>query len=71
MSILFQTWGPREIDTKRENALDGSGDYLVSDKLFALIGFEIIDFRKELTSKNSVKTLKEVIHSLIPSKLIK
>ena len=47
------------------NALDGSEDYLVSDKLFALIGDEMVDFRKELKSQNSVKTLKGVIRSLI------
>ena len=67
-----------KIDTKREfkslfvtNALDGSEDYLVSDKLFALIGDEMVDFRKELMSQNSVKTLKEVIRNLISSKGVK
>ena len=49
------------------NALDGSEDYLVSSKLFALIGDEMVDFRKELMSQNSVKTLKEVIRNLIPT----
>ena len=41
--MLLQAWETLEIYTKREfislfvaNALDGSQDYLVSDKLFAL-----------------------------------
>ena len=62
MSMLLQVWETLKIDTKREfkslfatNALDGSEDYLVLDKLFALIGDEMIDFRKELMSQNSVK----------------
>ena len=58
MSVLLQAWETLEIDTKRgfkslfvTNALDGSEDYLVSDKLFALIGDEMVDFRKELMSQ--------------------
>ena len=65
MSMLLQAWERLEIETKREfkslfvtNALDGSEDYIVSDKLFALTGDEMVDFRKELMSQNSVKTLK-------------
>ena len=50
------------------NALDGLENYLVSDKSFALIGDETVDFHKELMSQNSVKTLKEVIRNLIPPK---
>ena len=80
MSMLLQAWETLEIDTIREfkslfvtDALDGSEDYLVSDKLFVLIGDEMVDFRKELMSRNSVKTLKvkEVIRYLIPPKGVK
>ena len=53
------------------NALDGSEDYLVSDKLFAIIRDEMVGFWKEFMSQNSVKTLKEVIRILIPSKGVK
>ena len=53
------------------NALDESEDYLVSDNLFALIGEEMVDFRKELMPQNSVKSLKEVIRNLIPPKEVK
>ena len=34
------------------NALDGSEDHLVSDKLFALIGSDMQKFRKELTESH-------------------
>ena len=57
VSMLWQAWETLEIDTKREfkslfvtNALDRSEDYLGSDKLFALIGDEMVDFWKELIS---------------------
>ena len=55
MSVLLQA--------KREfkslfvtKALDGSEDYIVSNKLFALIGDEMIDFWKEMMSQNFFKT---------------
>ena len=64
MFMSLQAWKALEIDTKRDfnqlfviNALDGSEDYLVSCKLSALIGDEMVDFRKELRAQNSVKTL--------------
>ena len=71
-------WETLEADSKREcksifvtNALDGSEDYLVSNKLFALIGDEMVNFWKELMPQNLVKTLKEVIRNLIPPKVDK
>ena len=76
--MLLQAWKTLEFDTKREfkslfltNALDGSEDYLVSNKLFALTGGEMIDFWKELMSQNFVKTLIEVIRNLLPPKGIR
>ena len=64
MFMSLQAWETLEIDTKRDfnqlfviNALDGSEDYRVSCKLSALIGDEMVDFRKELRAQNSVKTL--------------
>ena len=64
MFMSLQAWETLEIDTKRDfnqlfviNALDGSEDYLVSCKLSALIGDEMVDFRKELSAQNSVKTI--------------
>lgn len=78
MSMLLEAWETLQIDTKKEfkslfvtNLLDGSEDYLVSVKLFSLVGEEIVAFRKELMSSNSSKTLKEVIRKLIPPKGVK
>ena len=78
ISMLSQALETLEIDNTREykslfvtNALDGSEHYLVSDKLFGFIRNETVDFRKKLMSRNCVKTLKEVIRNLIPSKGIK
>ena len=59
MFMLLHAWETLEIDSKRElksffvtNALDESEDYFVSDKLFALVGVEMVDFRNELMSQN-------------------
>lgn len=75
MSMLLEAWESLQIDTKKEfnslfvtNSLDGSEDYLVSDKLFSLVGEEMVAFQNELMSSNSSKTLKEVIRKLIPPK---
>ena len=47
MRMLLKAWKPLDIDTEREfefllvtNALDTSEDYLLSDKLYALVGNE-------------------------------
>ena len=78
MSMLLKAWESLQIDTKKEfkslfvtNSFDGSEDYLVSDKLFSLVGQEMVAFRKELMSSDSSKTLKEVIRKLIPPKGVK
>ena len=43
------------------NDLNGSEDYLVSDKLFDLIGEEIKDFRKTLLDSNTPNAIQELI----------
>ena len=75
MSMLLKAWESLQTDIKREfkslfvtNSLDGSEDYLVSNKLFSLIGEEMKTLRKELMSSNSSRTLKEVVRNLIPHK---
>ena len=78
MRMLLKTWELLDLDTEREfkslfvtNALDGSEDYLVSDKLHALVGNEMVKFRTELMTSHPAKTLKEVIWKLIPPKCVK
>ena len=70
--MLLASWEKLQIDTEKEfkslfvtDALVGSEDYLVSDKLYALIGEEMLNFRKYLMF---IKTLKEVVRKLIPPK---
>ena len=53
------------------NSLDGSEDYLVSDKIFGLAGDSTRQFGNEMTAKPPPKTVQEVIRSLIPPKGIK
>ena len=78
MRMLLKAWELLDVDTEREfkslfvtNALDGSEDYLVSDKLYALVWNEMVKFRTELMSSRSEKTLKEVIRKLIPPNGVK
>ena len=51
--------------------MDRSEDYLVSDKLYALVGNEMAKFRTELMTSRPAKTLKEVFQKLIPPKGVK
>ena len=53
------------------NALDGLEDYLVSDKIFSLVGESMRAFRAEMLKKSPPRTTKEVIHSIIPPKGIR
>ena len=67
-----------KIDAKRSfkrlfvtNAFDGSEDYLVSDKLFKLIGPQMIQFREELMKEKSTKDLEVLLKSITPPKGIR
>ena len=53
------------------NALEGSEDYLVSDKIFGLVGKSMTSFRTEMIAKPPPKTVKELVKSMIPPKGIK
>ena len=53
------------------NKLDGSEDYLVSDKLFALIGNEMKEFQKKLMESLPPDKIQKVIKSIIPPKGIR
>ena len=48
------------------NAIDGSEDYLGSDKIFGLNGKSMTSFRAEIIAKPPPKNLKELITSMIP-----
>ena len=53
------------------NKLDGSEDYLVSDKLFALIGNEMKEFRNKLMESPPPGKIQKVIKSINPPKGIR
>ena len=53
------------------NALDGSEDYLVSDKIFGLVGELMTIFQAEVIVKPPPKTMNELINSLIPPNGVK
>ena len=50
------------------SALDGSDDYLVSDRLFDLIGEDMRRFRTEMLRLKVPENLQSVIKNLIPPK---
>ena len=64
-------WAPIPFKWYQNNLDAALEDYLKSNNLFALIGDEMVDFRKELMSQNSIKTSKEVICHLILPKGVK
>ena len=56
------------------NSLDGSEDYLVSDRLFKLIGinnYRAVSFRKNLIEPEIPASYTAVVKKLIPPKRIK
>ena len=50
------------------NAFNCSKDFLASDRIFRLVGEDLIKFRKKLLSKPPPKSLKDVVKNLIPPK---
>ena len=50
MFMLLHAWEFKSFFVT--NALDESEDYFVLDKLLALVGVEMVDFRNELMSQN-------------------
>ena len=65
MSMLSKAWNILDVDTAKEfkrlfvtNALDGSEDFLVSDKLYALVGNDMVKFREQLMKEHSAKTCR-------------
>ena len=78
MSLLVESEKAVELDANTAfksvwvtNCLDGSEDYFVNDKVFAVVGDSMRPFRNEMTAKPPPKTIKEVICSLIQPKGIK
>ena len=78
MKIIATAWNKLNVDHTRAfktlsvtNSLDGSEDYLVSDRLFKLIGDSMVFFRKKLIESEIPASLPAVVKKLIPPKGIK
>ena len=75
MNMLFESWEALTLDPISAlknnfvlNAMDGSEDYLVTDKLLDLVGEDIRAFRTNLTSSPPPKSIKELIQTITPPK---
>ena len=53
------------------NALDGSKDNLVSERVYKTLDATVIEFRKELLKTISPKTLKNLLMLITPPKGVK
>lgn len=53
------------------NALNGTEDYLVSDKIYCLVGQKLVEFRTQLMAEQSPKNLEEMLKTITPPKGIK
>ena len=76
--LLANVWGLLTVDSTNvfkslfvADALDGSEDHLVSEKLFRLIGTDMLSFRAELLMQQHRKSLEGVVKQLIAPKRIK
>ena len=75
MKILIESFKSLEIDFVNRfkalwvtNALDGSEEYLVSERLMSLVGEKMKDFRDQPKKKKSPKNLKELLKLITPPK---
>ena len=78
ISMLNRAWKSLEIDTTKAlknnfilNSFDGSEDHLFSDKLFGLVGAEMLEFREALLKSQPPSSLQELINSITPPKRVK
>ena len=78
MEMIATAWNKINVDHTRAfkilfvtNSLDGSEDYLVSDRLFKLSGDSMVSFQKKLIESEIPPFLPAVVKKLIPPKGIK
>ena len=78
MLMMSRSWESMVIDEERAfktlfvtNAFDGSEDYLVSDKLFQLVGPQLVEFREKLKKSKSPKSFQALLRQIIPPKGIR
>ena len=75
MRMLYESQVSLEKDYAKEskslwvtNALDGREDYLVSERVYKLVGTRTIDFRNQLMKTASPKNLKQLRKMITPPK---
>ena len=78
MSMLTNAWSLLTVNStvafknlSVTNTLDGSEDPLVSEKLFRLIGTDMLSFRAEILTQQHSKSLEGVVRKLTLPKEIK
>ena len=78
MRMLSESFEAVEIDVVTHfkslwvtNALDGSKDYLVSERIMMLIGEKLKVFRKHLNKSDNPKNLKDLLKLITPPKGVK
>ena len=78
IKMIATAWNKLNVDQARTfktpfvtNSLDGSKDYLVSGRLFKLVGDSMVSFLKKLIESVIPASLPAVVNKLIPPKGIK
>ena len=78
MRMLVQSFDSIEIDVVKRfkslwvtNALDGSEDYLVSERVMLLVGDQMKKFRQNLNSNKGPKSLQDLLKLITPPKGVK
>ena len=78
MKMLVESFNSLKIDVVNRfktpcftNALDGSEDYLVSERVIALVGSHLKEFWDELMQKESPKNLKQLFRLITSLKDVK
>ena len=78
MRMLVESFDSLEIDVVNRfkalwvtNALDGTEDYLVSERIITLVGDQLKEFRDDLMKKESPKNLKQLLILVTPPKGVK
>ena len=78
MRLLYESHVSLEKDYAKEfkslwvtNALDGSEDYLVSQRVYKLMGTRMIDFLNQLMKTARPKNLKQLLKMITPPKGVK
>ena len=78
LRVLFERHISLEKDHAKEfksfwvtNALDGSKNYLISERVYKLVGTRMIDFRNQLMKTASPKNIKQLLKQITPPKGVK